>query len=163
MNDEIDHDECQCERSSQSEFSPGLVDDGENLSRSVWTPNHILADGTITPGAFPREELMGKKGKSVSVDRMEYADGDKIRAYGEDRAVKNKDASWAFAGICIASAGAIRSLQSPAATQAFCVVDAAEEDNVAHAGFSRSGDQDRAEIGRLRGALVDLFGKASKP
>ena len=59
---------CECERHSVSDHSPGLVEDDEPLVRTLYSPHHInKATGDVTPAAFADATTRG-----LSVNRMQH-------------------------------------------------------------------------------------------
>lgn len=116
--------DCACEQGSVSEHSPGPVDDGEVLVRTVFQDDVVDPDGRPKPSFFRRDPTS----RGLSVDRMRFVDPQSL--------VTNKKADHRYTGylgFIAVRGGELRALRSEDGTRLFCVYDSATADNEAHA------------------------------
>ena len=123
---------CECEQSSQSEWSPGLVGDNEAIARLVFSPLHVDENGNVLSTAFSDIDSRG-----LSVNRLTYCPlhvlislGRKKEAMDRDRGRHNRT----FLGFVEAPVSNVRYVKRPESDdRAFCVLDTALSDNASHA------------------------------
>ncbi len=120
---------CPCERDSPAD-APGPVDDAEAVVRlvpvSAWIASNGRGGTVLTPMAFPQDELLGRKGKSVSVLRGMTAADEVERRGGK----LNKEPAWAADPVIAnASVLALRQLLDKEHRRELCVnADPVEDD-----------------------------------
>jgi hypothetical protein len=145
--------DCPEEHRQQSEHSPGVVDDLEDLGRIVIAPEHINRDsGELTPGAFPIRDL---KHRGLSLIRLVHATQEEIETRAAELASRRHERSVEGLGTSIA--WEIRSLRDEEHRQALCVLDDGEEAFPSHAKAIRSADQSEPSLRKLRGELINFF------
>lgn len=160
-----DSEPCPCERDAPA-GAPGPVDDAETVIRFVPVAASIARDGrggtALTPMAFPQDELLGRKGKSVSVLR-EMTAADEVARRG---AAINKEPAWADDPVLAkASVRALRQLLDKKRRRELCVNADPVEDNFGrcptHASVLRASPPpdktQRLEWTRLRLELAAQF------
>lgn len=149
---------CTCEQHSHGEL--GVVEDGERVARVVTSPNHIRKDGTLKPGTFPKSHIAQSGLSLMRVDHMNVASIETV-----SEAIAGTKAGETLKGLAMCKAEGLRSITDEGTTdRSLCVVDdpvlddPSMPDNPAHAIAIKSAEQDEAEILRIQGMLLDLFG-----
>ena len=116
--------DCACEQGSVSDHSPGPVEDGEVLIRTIFQDDVVDPDGRPKPSFFRRDPTS----RGFSVDRMRIVDPQSL--------VANKKADrryTGYLGFIATRGGQVRALRSDDGTRLFCLYDSATADNEAHA------------------------------
>lgn len=143
--------ECPREATSQSEHSPGLVQDDEVIVYALVNPL------TSSVGQISKSQL---KASCLSVCRAGHISGPDAKSATVD-VLLQKDTTRAHEGFLHALAGKIRAIRlGQSEVGAFCVIDDALENYRAHAhiGFSDPSDSKlRSEREAARGNLMLLF------
>ena len=125
-------DDCSVEQRSVSEYSPGIVGNGEVLLRQIFSPIHIDQEtGEVKPAAFS-----DVKDKGLSTNRLRHISADAIVTKGEAKAVADRDSGKEreFLGIILAHCRNVRAIKSAMEEKrAFCVSDTARADDPSHA------------------------------
>ena len=123
---------CECEQVSVNDYSPGPVEDGEILIRTLYSSVHFdKQTNEIRPTAFDDVRRRG-----LSVDRKTHIAGRDLVAKTLDKiqrdvaAGKRRDDCW---GLIVADARSIRLLLAEERNRSFCIYDTATGDNRAHA------------------------------
>jgi hypothetical protein len=145
--------DCPGEQVQQSEHSPGLIADDEDLAKIIYHRDQVdLETGELKPGAFRMDDL---ETRGLSLVRLRHMTVDELQHRGDEFAARHAENH--LEGVGVATARQVRSLRDGKGRQALCVLDDGEEDFPAHARVIRSSDQDRPTLKKLRGALIDLF------
>ena len=116
--------DCACEQGSVSEHSPGPVDNGEVLVRTLFRDDVVDADGRPKPSYFRRDPAA----RGFSVDRMCIVDPQAL--------MTNKKADPRYNGYLgfVATSGRdVRALVTSDGTRLYCLYDTATAENNAHA------------------------------
>ena len=148
---------CSCEMVGHGKL--GTVLDSEQLARVITSPNHVRKDGSLKPGAFPPTHI---KRSGVSVVRTAHVTVKQMVVIAD--AIAGNKAGEKLSGIAVCKASAIRSIRNDNEERSLCLFDDPVEgketlpDNPAHAIIIGSNDFDHAEILRLQGELLKLFG-----
>jgi hypothetical protein len=149
----VGHTDCPAEREQQSEHSPGIVGNREQLARIVYHRDHLEAGtGRLTPGAIRISDL---EVRGLSLARLRHITAEELQLRGEEFAARRQENR--LEGVGVATARQVRSLRDGEGRQALCVIDDGKPDFRAHAIAIRSADQDRPTLLKLRGALIDFF------
>ena len=144
---------CPEELCQQSEHSPGVVENEEDIARIVIAPEHIdAATRELKPGAFRIQHL---KDRGLSLVRMQHADQQSVESRAA--ALAERRIGTTVEGLGVTLANNIRSLRDDEERQALCVLDDGDEDFPPHAIAIRSADQSDSSLRKLRGDLIDLF------
>ena len=119
---------CECEQVSVNDYSPGPVEDGEILIRTLYSSVHFdKQTNEIRPTAFDDVRRRG-----LSVDRKTHIAGRDLVAKTLDKiqrdvaAGKRRDDCW---GLIVADARSIRLLLAEERNRSFCIYDTATGDN----------------------------------
>lgn len=115
------------EHSKTNQFSPGPVDDTEELYRITLHPEHIK-DGVILPTAISTEDL---ECRGYSVERKNFVQISLMRETAKVQ-IGKKPESRKFAEVAFFYCDYVRQLKLDD-HRAFLVIDDAKEDDVAHA------------------------------
>ena len=154
--------ECECERSSVSAHSPGLVQDDEILIRTLYSPFQINEEtGRVDPAHFRTD--LEKRG--FSVNRMDHISETDLqtkiaRKIEHDRAKGRQRGE--FYRVVTARCGDIRHLVD-GDRRLFCTYDTASEDDPSHADVCQAleyppGTQNRRALAKENSAkLYDQF------
>jgi len=137
------------EQRSQSEYSPGIVKDKEDLLRTVFNPEH-MRDGEVIETAIPLEDL---KSRGFSVDRKQYAQKNILQQrieYQMGRLPEKRQSGLIVRLQC----GAVRNLHDENGERAFIVIDTALKENIAHASICSATDRGRGALRKLRSLLL---------
>lgn len=140
------------EQSSQSEYSPDLVHDKEELLKWAFHPTQ-MKDNLLLSSAISIEDLT-KRG--VSVDRYKYAQRENI----ENRIVSQKNASSEreYARIFKFRCSLVRKITDGEGKRIFVVIDEALEDNPAHASiYCINKHLKKSEIREYRNELLQVI------
>jgi hypothetical protein len=149
----IGHTDCTAERVQQSDHSPGLIKDDEDLAKIIYHRDQIdFETGELKPGAFSMTDLMTR---GLSLVRLRHITVEELQRRGEEFAARRDENR--LQGVGVASAGQVRSLRGAEGRQALCVIDDGKPDFRAHAIAIRSADQDRPTLMKVRGVLMGLF------
>lgn len=154
--------DCECERATVSDFSPGPVRNDEILIRTLYSSIHINNQThEVDPAAF--SDVL-KRG--LSVDRKSYISQRKLEIKAQKKIEQDLEAGKtrrAFLGVTVANCSDIRSLLERDTNRSFCVYDTATEDNCAHADICQAfvhlpGTEKRKVLDRkLRALLAQQF------
>lgn len=145
--------DCICEQYRTSCFSPGIVQDSEQLTRFVFSPIHLNGKGTkIKPSVFSHIFTKG-----CSIQRETIVSNSELVQFVASYLNANPTHSWY--GTLTASCEALRGIQlNGRAKRVLCVYDMAEEHNPAHGEIHQSQyvieEADRPE---LRAEIFKLF------
>ena len=132
--------DCKCEQHSVSEFSPGLVGDGEVLIRTIFNRLHIDEDGRINPIYFGFDPPR----RGFSVDRLQYTNDNELISR---KIIDNRyDGFLAFLGVRCRE---IRILKNDEDNRRlFCVYDSATSDNVCHVDICQNVYHEKGVVNR---------------
>lgn len=154
--------ECECERVTVSDFSPGPVQDDEILIRTLYSPIHVNNQTQeIKPAAFDdvlKRGLSVDRKSHISQRELEIKTRGKIEQDLE--AGKRRDDFW---GVTVADCSNVRSILAEERYRSFCIYDTATEDNRAHADICQAfvhlpGTEKRKVLDRsLRARLSQQF------
>ena len=114
---------------SQSAYSPGVVQDEEELLRIIFHPEHISDNGDVLPTAIALEDL---RSRGFSVDRRQHAQRNIMQQTVEclrNRQPNHRQVDFIAQLLC----EAVREMQDNDQERAFIVIDTACETNIAHA------------------------------
>jgi len=143
------------ETKKQTEFSPGPVEDQEQLLRAVFVPDHVDENGELKPEAIPRTDLQQR---GFSVYRHGYVSRERFDGVLEG--YLQKDKNRACTGIAKLICGAVRSISDEEERQAFLVFDDANvEIDEAHAAILFSSSYTPSRQKRLRKILLGCLNK----
>ena len=140
------------ENESQSQYSPGIVQDEETLLRLGFSPEH-MRDGKIGPSAIAFEDLTAR---GMSVDREKYVRRQVISDKAEDMMNRGLD-SRKEALVSTFSCRDVRRLTDQNGRRAFVVIDTAIPENSAHASIYSAYAQDRGQVRKIRKLLLELL------
>ena len=150
---------CGCESVSHGELGP--VQNHEILGRVVTNPNHVRKDGSLKPGLFPTSHLMHTGLSLIRVDQLSLPVLTDVVSF-----IVSSMHEQTLEGLSLASAEQLRSIKDEVSgSQSLCVTEnpiidePPEPDNPAHVIALRSSSQDETEIIRIKGILMDMFGK----
>lgn len=116
--------DCECEKESVSEHSPGPVEDNEVLVRTLFRKQPIDQDGRLKPTYFRREP----PSRGFSVDRVVVVGAESLEAS------KRTDGRYTgYLRFTAARSSDIRAAKVEDGTRLFCVYDSATLANRAHA------------------------------
>lgn len=122
------------ERERASEFSPGVVQDGEELCRYWLNPTHYdEATGTLKPTAVGDAEYLG-----LSTNRLGFTDLDQVRSAAAERAAaRNRahqdEAQRELIGYSRFAARDARDVRTNDGVRVFCIYDTAKREDPSHA------------------------------
>lgn len=149
--------DCQCEEESVSSHSPGLVDGGEVLVRTLFAAQAIGHDGRPKPLYFRSDASKG----GFSVDRMRHT-GVEDLIFAKKQDPRYKGYLRFVSAIC----KVIRELRHEDGRRLFCVYDSATKENGAHADicqnvYFRAGTEKRKQrMMEIAWQLRHAFSKA---
>jgi hypothetical protein len=139
---------CVCESYSvEPTLSPGVVDSQETLARFVLPQDLDGTGNVVKPSLFSHAGTNG-----MSVTRAERA--------GKEGLIKQQQ-TRNYVGYVDTSCRAIRGIMSDD-VRAFCVYDAAQTDNPAHADVCQAIFRSRSVASQLRRELMLTFGRTPK-
>lgn len=145
--------DCICEQYKTSSFSPGIVQDSEQLTRFVFSPIHLDRKGkTIKPSVFSHIFSKG-----CSIQRETIVSNSELVDFVASYLNANPAHSWY--GTLTASCEGLRRIQlNGQAKRVLCVYDMAEEHNPAHAEIHQSQYViEEADMPELRREIFKLF------
>lgn len=132
--------DCECEKCSVSDYSPGTAGDEEVLIRTLYSPFQINSEtGHVDPVHFRQDALR----RGLSVNRKRHTTEAELRAKIEAKIVrdiqdgKRRDR---FYKVVTARCGDIRSLVDEDGRRQFCVYDTANRDDRSHADVCQTVD-----------------------
>lgn len=144
---------CDLEKTTQNQYSPGIVNDNETILRLIISPLHLDPETKeIKPAAFQRKEL-NKKG--ASVHRQNYSNEDSLGKLGKKLA--NRETSRKVAGAVVTKCLAIRKIKDDKSRQCFSLLDTACPDHKGHADIFFSINFSKPYQLKLRAKLIDVF------
>lgn len=114
-----------------SKYSPGTVDNSENLARQIFSPIHLDKDNRINAAFFT--DVFDK---GLSTNRLMYSDPDKIHASGEKtvkRIQEERNQTRTYIGFVSANTGDIRAITEEGSHRVYCVYDSSLEQDSSHA------------------------------
>lgn len=137
-----------------SEYSPGIVQNSETLSRFAFNPMHFNDKGKMLPSIISHLE-----NKGCSVQREDIATDNELKKFVTDFLTSGPNREWL--GVIQFNCHFLRSLDIfNDGRPNICVYDTSEEHNPAHAEFARSNhieDADKLELRRRILANVTLI------
>ena len=138
---------------SQSEWSPGVVNNNEVLLRTVFEPEHVV-DEMVIEAAIPLSDL---RSRGFSVDRSEYANKSIIhgRINRQISQLPEKRHSGLISKFDCLS---VRVLLDES-ERAFIVIDTADEENIAHASIYSAIERRDSALRRIRSLLLPCLQK----
>ncbi len=140
------------EYSSQSPYSPGFVENEEELLRIFFHPEHIV-DNAVIETAISIEDLQSR---GFSVDRRQYARRDIVQQT-IDRQMARTPAQRESGIIAPFQCGTVRNIQDDNQERAFIVIDKACEHNIAHASIYSAKPRGKGTLRKLRRRLLPLL------
>ncbi|MBW2095698.1 MAG: hypothetical protein JRI80_12500 [Deltaproteobacteria bacterium] len=140
------------EQVSQSEFSPGPVEDCEILIRIIVSPHHFKEGDTfLERAAFIRSELTGR---GVSIERKALTNPTSL-THSSHKLLTAEDRS--VAGYALVECSSIRGIVDDMGDRIFCVLDTALECNPAHADIFFAKEIPRSKQVKYRDHMMDAF------
>ncbi len=98
---------CELEKIAQSQYSPGIIDNNEELLRLIFSPFHWDEENEmVVPAAFQRKEL---NERGVSVQRQRYTSKDFITEKADQIVQSRTDKR--FVGVISTKCRLIRNIQ----------------------------------------------------
>ena len=144
---------CPQEKTSQSEYSPGIVDNSEIILRLIFSPlQWDEKNNELKPAAFNRSEL---KGRGSSVERKKYTNLEFLRNKSQN--IGKTASSKKFMGVVSCLCDSVRKIRDDNNQQAFCVLDTATIDDRGHADLLFSSKYQNSKQLKLREKLMDSF------
>lgn len=145
---------CACEKYSMSYFSPGFVNDNEQLALFIFLPIFHVSkkDGKVKPNAFSHVHHKGR-----SIQRHDIATSNELGVFVDGFLTQDTERTWK--GVLLANCSDIKAIKFPNSNnRTACVYDTAREKNFAHAEIGQSqyviNEEDRNE---LRHELLKAF------
>jgi len=146
---------CELEKLAQSQYSPGIIDNNEELLRLIFFPLHWDEENEmVVPAAFQRKEL---NERGVSAQRRKYTSKDFITKKADQIGQSRSDKR--FVGVISAKCRSIRNIQDDKCQQCFSVLDTSDNDNLGHADIYFSQSYPKPLQLKLREKLINAFGK----
>ena len=143
------------EKLAQSQYSPGIIDNNEELLRLLFSPIHWDEENEmVVPAAFQRKEL---NERGVSVQRQKYTSKDFIAKKADQIGQSRSDKR--FVGVISTKCRLIRNIQDDKCQQCFSVLDTSNKDNIGHADIYFSQSYPKPLQLKLREKLINAFGK----
>lgn len=142
-----------------SNFSPGIINDSEELTRFIFSPMHVTKKGKVKPSLFSHVD-----NKGCSIQRNSVAEDNEI--IGFLKSFLSSDIRYQWLGVVTGNCEKVRKINiDDNNNQLICVYDTAEENNPAHGEMCQSNylieDADRLE---LRAELLfKVFGESISP
>jgi hypothetical protein len=138
--------DCACERVRVSRHSPGVVGNGESLSRFVFDPIHIDKKGRIKPTLFSHVHNAG-----CSIQRESIASNVEIKNFVVQFLRGDIRRKWV--GVVSGDCGDVRNIVIDGCLgRIVCVLDTGNRDNAAHAEMCKTRhsveEADRLELHR---------------
>ena len=139
------------EGKKQSDFSPGVVENRENLLRVIYGPEHIV-DNKVIESAISLSDL---KERGFSLDREKYAKPSVVKDR-INRQMENKPECRKEANIANLACLEVRKIKHDEERALIVIDDGTSEENPAHASIYslKSG---RAKLKQLRAKLLPLL------
>ena len=140
--------------SAAPDLSPGVVQDDEQLLRSLFNPDHIK-DGVLQVVAIPLRDLQVR---GFSVNRLSHVTPEFVDA-GINRLLARRPGGEPrySEGVAKFTAGMVRSIQVDG-RQSFVAIDTALPDNVGHASIYLSDvSMPQSQARRMRERLLPLL------
>jgi hypothetical protein len=145
------------EQVSQSEFSPGPVEDCEILIRIIVSPHHFKKGDTfLERAAFTRSEL---RNRGASAERKNLTKPTRL-THSSHKLLTAEDRS--IAGYALVECSSIRGIVDGMGNRIFCVLDTALECNPAHADIFFAKEISRGEQVKYRDRMIDAFNEMIK-
>jgi len=150
---------CPKELSRQSEHSPSLVKDEEDVLRLIFNPTHLDSKtGEISNAAFSKTELEENR---LSVTRKECGSRDSVRQ-NITKIEKGGQKPKTLEKILSVKCCDIRAIDEETKMRAFCVIDDGTEENPAHAHIGFAATPQNVSVApnwktSARGNLLRLF------
>ena len=139
------------ETTTQSEFSPGIVENSELLLRLLFEPEHIV-DNLVINTAISIEDL---KSRGLSLDRIKFANKSLINKRIVNQQIKNRKNRKTH---CLASfdCKSVREIKNDNQVRELILIDDAIEENIAHASIYANA-HGKATLRKIRIKLIKLF------
>ena len=145
---------CELEGKRQTENSPGVVQNDENLVRYVISPFHWdEIKNEVKPAIFSSKEL---NESGASTQRLLYSTLDFLLKRGNEQAARGQDKNRKFLGVIKAQCGRIRDIKE-SKEQAISILDTALPDNIGHADIFLSRSYQKSVQLKLRKELINKF------
>ena len=145
------------ERVSQSEFSPGPIEDREDLIRIIVSPLHVeRGEIRLKTAAFQRIELTDR---GASIERKAFTDPQKL-THSSQKLITKQDRS--IAGYALVGCSSIRAIMDDIGDRIFCVLDTALECNLAHGDIFFAKELSKSKQVKYRSDLIDAFNERLK-
>lgn len=145
------------EEISQSEFSPGPVESGEDLIRIIVSPLHVESGETkLKTAAFLRTQLTNR---GVSIERKTFTDPAKLN-HSSQKLLTGEDRS--IAGYAMTACASVRAIVDEVGDRIFCVLDTALECNPAHGDIFFAKKLPKSRQIKYRNDLIDAFNRRIK-
>ncbi|GCL36003.1 hypothetical protein SR1949_11030 [Sphaerospermopsis reniformis] len=146
--------ECNCEKVSVSQYSPGIIEDDEILIRQIYSPIHIDKEtGKVNSSAF-----IDSQDKGMSVNRKTYTSLEELNKKVEYKLnldqKRGKDKH--FLGVVYTSCENVRSIKTDDNLKAFCVYDTGNKHDISHADICQT-ISSRVEGSKMRLKLRKAF------
>lgn len=116
---------------SVRQYSPGIVQDSENIARQIFSPIHLDKDNKVN-AAFFNDAF----DKGLSTNRMQIKSISDIHAAGENTAKRirdDRDPERAYFGFVSAITGDIRAIFEEGNQRVYCVYDSGLQLDPSHA------------------------------
>ena len=146
--------QCNCEKVSVSQYSPGIIEDDEILIRQIYSPIHIdKQTGKILPLAF-----LDVQDKGMSVNRKIYSSIEELnkKVQYKLRLDEKRGKGKGFEGIIYATCQDVRAIKTNDNLKAFCVYDTGNRNDISHADICQT-ISSRVEGSRIRSKLREIF------
>ncbi len=142
------------EQVSQSEFSCGFVEDGEDIIRIIVHPHHIeTGDIQLKTAAFQRIELTER---GASIERKALTDPIKL-THSSQKLLTKEDRS--IAGYALVECSSIRAVVDETGERIFCVLDTALKCNPAHGDIFFAKELPKSKQVKYRNDLISAFNR----
>lgn len=130
------------------------------LHRLVWHPDHYDKGQLTSSGAFPSQDLDGKR--FLSVDRADLFDLELAQNRASEQQLKaNGETTFRHeARVIDLPCGGVQEITDTEGKTPFSVTSEPEPNNPAHCGiWNRSGKKGRAYINQIRAKLMEIHTK----
>ncbi|TAE59188.1 MAG: hypothetical protein EAZ87_10515 [Nostocales cyanobacterium] len=146
--------QCNCEKVSVSQYSPGRIEDDEILIRQIYSPIHIDQEtGKVNSLAFD-----DAKDKGMSVNRKTYTSLEELNKKVEYKLKldqeRGKDRD--FIGVVYTTCKNVRAIKTNDNIKAFCVYDTGNKHDISHADICQT-ISSRVEGSKMRFKLRKAF------
>lgn len=137
-----------------SRYSPGVLQDSEQLSLFVFLPmHHIDKNGKAKPNIFSHVHLKGR-----SIQREDIASTKELVTFVSKFLENAKDREWK--GVLLGQCRDVRNIKADTfGNRAICVYDTADPGSPAHGELCQTQHIGEADQAELRGELFAVFGK----